>query len=159
MIEPDLAPDLRARRRTAFHEAGHAVVGWALGLEVGWVRIIDDSNGKADVAIPDDLSLVDQIAVAMGGEYGAECSGVEVIHDVETLGDEIRVFNLTQRAFPEDEAFGDTLRRAGRNRAEKLIAGHVDMVGKVADELLCRSEILEGEFARLFPQLSSKEPA
>ena len=147
MIEPDLAPDLRARRRTAFHEAGHAVVGWALGLEVGWVRIIDDSNGKADVAIPDDLSLVDKIAVAMGGEYGAERSGVEVLHDVETLGDEAHVLNLTQQAFPEDEAFGDALRRAGRARAERLVASNVGMVGKVADELLRRSEILEGEFA------------
>src|SRR3712207_3502612 len=117
MTDTDLLPNPRARRRTAYHEAGHAVVGWALGLKVGWVRIIDDSNGKADVAIPDDLSLVDQIAVAMGGEYGAECSGVEVLHDVETLGDEAHVLNLTQQAFPDDEAFGDALRRAGRDRA------------------------------------------
>lgn len=93
-----------ARRRTAFHEAGDTVVGWALGLDVGWMRIIDDSSGKADVATPDDLSLIDQIAVAIGGWYGAECSGVEALHDEETLGDELHVLDLTQRAFPEDEA-------------------------------------------------------
>jgi hypothetical protein len=141
----------RARKRTAFHEAGHTVVGWALGLKVGRVCILDDLSGRADVDIPDDLVLVDRIAIAMGGWYGAELSGVENINDEETLGDETHVLALTMEAFPDDEAFQDALRRGGCDRAAAIINQHVDLVSIVARELLRRGDIPEHEVSPLLP--------
>jgi hypothetical protein len=41
-----------ARRRAAFHEAGHAVVAWALGIGVGWVRLLPETDAAAGRRIP-----------------------------------------------------------------------------------------------------------
>ena len=80
-------PHPQARRRTAFHEAGHAVVAWALDRPVTGLRLLSDQDGEADVGDVGSLPLVKQIAVAMGGWYGAERSGVEQLHDSDLEGD------------------------------------------------------------------------
>jgi hypothetical protein len=43
--------------RTAIHEAGHAVVGHALGSETQYLAILDDGNGEALRATPITLGL------------------------------------------------------------------------------------------------------
>ncbi len=60
------APHPQARRRTAFHEAGHAVVAWVLGRSVTGLRLLSDQDGEADVGEVGSLPLVRQIAIAMG---------------------------------------------------------------------------------------------
>jgi len=159
MTEPDLPPDPRARRRTAYHEAGHAVVGWALGLHIGWVRIEDDYNGKADIGISDHLPPADQVAIAMGGWYGAALSGVEPLHDDETLGDHAYALNVTSAACPDDDEASEIVYREGSDRAQALVAGHAELVAQIADELLRRGEILEGKASLLLPPRDLPETA
>jgi hypothetical protein len=56
---------------TAIHEAGHAIVMWALGLTVGTIEIginNDESKGKADLLTSDQhLPLIHRIAVCVAG--------------------------------------------------------------------------------------------
>jgi hypothetical protein len=47
----------------AYHEAGHAVVAWALGLKVGRLAIAiggDDAKGSADIEHDQEYPLVDR---------------------------------------------------------------------------------------------------
>jgi hypothetical protein len=60
----DLAPEL-LRRTAAAHEAGHAVVAWALGWEVLSVSIEEDGRGGCRTASSVALDLVDEIAIAV----------------------------------------------------------------------------------------------
>ena len=58
------------RRGTAYHEAGHIVVAWALGLKVGASAIGingDNSAGKTDIEHHKPLSLIDKIAICAAG--------------------------------------------------------------------------------------------
>jgi hypothetical protein len=50
------------RRGAAYHEAGHIVVAWALGVEIGAAAIgINGDDAKGTAAIGDDegLPLID----------------------------------------------------------------------------------------------------
>ena len=53
----------------AYHEAGHAVVAWALGLPIGnvYVRKMGEGDGGAQIACVYTLSFVDRIAVCLAG--------------------------------------------------------------------------------------------
>ncbi|MBO1909108.1 M50 family metallopeptidase [Microvirga sp. 3-52] len=42
-----MSGDPHARRLTAFHETGHAVLGWALGYKVERMRITSDLSAAA----------------------------------------------------------------------------------------------------------------
>jgi ATP-dependent Zn protease len=59
------------RISTAYHEAGHAVVAWALGLPVAEVAIGkdgDDSAGRTNIEGTDDhLPLFDRVVVYLAG--------------------------------------------------------------------------------------------
>jgi hypothetical protein len=57
-------------RSAAYHEAGHVVVAWALGLEIGNAEIgvnEDDSAGRVEIETDEDMPLVDKIAVCVAG--------------------------------------------------------------------------------------------
>jgi hypothetical protein len=55
-------------RSTAYHEAGHAVVAFALGLLVGTIRVrADDAGGTTEIEPADHLTLIDQIALCHAG--------------------------------------------------------------------------------------------
>jgi hypothetical protein len=149
--------DLRARRRTAFHEAGHAVVGWALGLKVGDLRLEDDYNGKALIQLADHLPPVDQVAVCMGGRCGADLSGVARIQDHEMIGDEANVIIIAKREFPDDQEAWADFREQGLIRAETIVMRHVDLVTSIAEELERCGEIPHIEVARLLPPPDSSD--
>jgi Peptidase M50B-like len=62
----------RYSRGTAYHEAGHAIVAWSFGLQVGTIHVqADDASGDALIGPTDHLTLVEQIAVCAAG-YTAE---------------------------------------------------------------------------------------
>jgi len=57
----------RYPRSTAYQEAGHAVVAFALGLPVGAISVrADDAGGTTEIEAADRLSLIDQIALVLG---------------------------------------------------------------------------------------------
>ena len=41
--------ETRNRRGVAFHEAGHAIVAWSLGLNVEKIEIRNDGGGKTHI--------------------------------------------------------------------------------------------------------------
>jgi hypothetical protein len=149
MIEPDLSPDPRACRRTAFHEAGHAVVGWALGVEVVRVWLEDASTGRVGTGPVDHLRAVDQIAIIMAGRAGAALSGIEELHDSELQGDNAQSLQLTKRLFPDDADFGEILHRAGCDRAEAIVSQYADQVALLALELELKGELVADDIQRL----------
>jgi hypothetical protein len=60
----------------AYQEAGHAIVGWALGGRVHEIRIRDDRPGEhAQVEFTESLSLLDQIAIHNAGRQSEELFG------------------------------------------------------------------------------------
>ena len=162
MIEPDLAPDLRARRRAAFHEAGHAVVAWALGLEVGWVRLLpetENSAGKIDRQTADHLPPEDQIAVLMGSWCSTRMCDVPQIYPAEFDMDEVQTYIVMRRTYPDDDEAQEDLRGRGIARAEELVARHAESVVLIAEELERRGELLAGEVARLLTDPDSPAAA
>ena len=59
-------------RGAAFHEAGHVVVAMNFGLAVGEIEISDDGSGRSQIAPPDHLPLVDQIALCVADTEAQE---------------------------------------------------------------------------------------
>jgi ATP-dependent Zn protease len=60
----------RDRRGAAYHEAGHAVVAWALGLQIGEIEIAiggDDAKGNAEIENDEGLPLIDRLAICVAG--------------------------------------------------------------------------------------------
>src|SRR5256885_2180453 len=57
------------RLGAAYHEAGHAVVAWALGLPVGRIAINDDGPpaGTTEIGSTEHLPATDRLAVCLAG--------------------------------------------------------------------------------------------
>ena len=83
-------------RGTAYHEAGHAVVAWALGLPVMTICVkIGDAGGGTEVGFADHLSLIEQVAVCSAGsaaEEVFECSA----HELASFNDHVTVLKLIE---------------------------------------------------------------
>jgi ATP-dependent Zn protease len=138
------------RRRTAYHEAGHAVVGWALGLAVSRMWIEDNGEGRATIQDARHLPLSDQVAVCFGSYAGTDLSGVPQVHLGEFDHQQADLFTL--HVMPddvsEDHEVPDQI--AGRRRADEIIACYPDSVRRLAEALIehgsleqdCIAEIL-----------------
>jgi ATP-dependent Zn protease len=143
----------RYPRGTAYHEAGHAVVAWALGLEVAAIWVSDDdARGGTDPADPDQverLSLVEQIAVRYGGIAAEEVFG-QPIQEMSGSGDREQVMYLL-RAYCISEENGDAggLRYQGFERARVLLEKHRTKVVAVAEHLVRHGRMEKDEFRRL----------
>jgi hypothetical protein len=138
-----------ARVASPFHEAGHVVVGWALGLEIGGTRIRPDGTGGADIAASDSLPLVDRVAIYMAGIVAAEMSGVEAVHEKEIWGDMGEVVSIGSREHPGDESAQLALMRAGRVRAASILTVHGAVLSRLSNELERAGELDAEAVARL----------
>jgi ATP-dependent Zn protease len=61
-----------SRRAAAVHEAGHAVVAWAVGLKVQQLCIGEDGKGASCIECSAHLPVLDQIAIAAAGMEAVE---------------------------------------------------------------------------------------
>lgn len=69
-MESEKLQSVRDQRDASFHEAGHAVAAWLLGLAVGGVEIAiddDDAKGVAHVQEAAHLDILDQLAICAAG--------------------------------------------------------------------------------------------
>jgi ATP-dependent Zn protease len=100
-------------RATAFHEAGHAVVAWSLGLPVGGIRVSnDDASGGAKIGLADHLSIVEQIAVLFAG-HAAERLFKCPAHELAGACDRHKVLKLLRANGISEDEQGPELRDQG----------------------------------------------
>lgn len=134
------------RRAAAAHEAGHAVVAWALGLNVCRLRIHqDDGKAAAMISDADHLSIKDQIAILLAGTIGQECMGT-VIWETAGVADEARVNELLEGLSDHRQT---CLRTEGERRARFHLSKCTSLLHAVSDALEIAGEIDRDNFLSL----------
>ena len=124
-------------RGAAYHEAGHAVVALALGLQVARVEIFGTDLGATDVAPTDHLPLVDRLAIAVSGINANHMFKAPMSMSASN-GDRGRVLELV-RDISKAESY--TLREQGHQRAWDLLRLHRASVEHIAAQLLAERKI------------------
>src|SRR5690349_14657733 len=128
------------RRGAAYHEAGHIVVAWALGVEVGGAAIGingDDAKGASEIGSDEGLPLVDKIAVCAAG-LESQCVFDAATHEYAGVMDEARIIELMDDL---DEETRLARRDAGYRRAHDLIKAHGKKVDLIARHLLAKGSL------------------
>ena len=97
-------------RDIAYHEAGHAVVGWALGVPVVTCRVYyDDQKGwkggtDADVAEVDRLELPERLAFFTAGYTAEQVFQCPIRHDRAADGNNAQIYlALMGQGIPEQD--------------------------------------------------------
>jgi hypothetical protein len=133
---------LAERRGAAIHEAGHAVVAWALGLRVHRVAIAiagDVTAGEADIEEKRSMSLVDRIALCAAGGDAQDLFDAPT-NEICTISDMIKIYDLIGGY---NEPVGSGLRQIAFGKSRELLERHRDKVGRLAETLADRLELTE----------------
>jgi ATP-dependent Zn protease len=138
------------RRGAAYHEAGHAVVAWALGLQIGLIVIgidRDDARGGTDIdSDQSHLSQIDRIAICVADLEAQELFQAP-LHDLTALRDLSMVIEIIGEELPEGQ--NRRLRRTASRRARELILQHQARVARLATRLIERSRVTPDEFIKV----------
>jgi len=121
----------------AYHEAGHAVVAWALGLPVGDIAIAvggDGAAGRSAIGLADQLSVPDQIVVCVAGLEAQEIYAPTHAHAIAILNE---MPEQRQRDLIDD----------AHKRACEIILTNRARVDRVARHLIANGNITGDEFA------------
>ena len=148
-----LRPDTENRDRwgAAYHEAGHAVVAWALGLRVHRMVIGiagDLTAGEADIEEKGSISLVDRIAICSAGGDAQELFDAPT-NDICTISDMGKIYDLIGDF---NEPAGSCLRQIGFQKSREILKQHRDMVARLAQALVERMELTEAEINALLSE-------
>src|SRR5262245_50308134 len=133
-------------RGNAYHDGGHAIVGWVLGLNVLEITICDDQPGqdpKIDGA--EHLPLRDRIAVHNAGRQ-AELVFGEPLPFWASARDQAETLNLLSNSGIRDP---DAMRERifeGCARARELLRNHAHQVHRLATHLIERRQMTADEF-------------
>lgn len=84
------------RWSAAVHEAGHAVVAWALGLRVLAISVNDDGGGRSEIECAVRRPLCQQIAVAEAGMVAAELLATPTLPQAG-MTDAVKVMELLEQ--------------------------------------------------------------
>jgi len=132
------------RRGAAYHEAGHIVVAWALGLKVGATAIGingDDSAGCSEIEDGKPLPLVDNIAVCAAGLESQSVFSAPT-HRYAGATDEAKIIDMMEDL---DEESRSARRNDGYQRAHELIKAHAAKVEHIAKNLLAKGSLNQAE--------------
>ena len=126
-------------RGNAYHEGGHAIVGWALGLHVGEITIRDDRPGdNAKMAGGEKLALLDQVAVWNAGRVAEETFG-HLLPSWAANRDREETLKVLAAHEIREEAEVKKWIADGRARAQQLLTKHEHEVHRLATHLIeCR---------------------
>src|SRR5262249_4586569 len=132
----------------AYHEAGHAVVAWALGLAVRSLAINhnDPTAGATDIASAEYLSIVDRLAVCLAGIEAQDLFGFPT-HGHAGVSDYAKVLEIIGEDISEEQS--QELRDAGHGRARELMVAHESKVVCLAERLAENGRIDAEEFMSL----------
>jgi ATP-dependent Zn protease len=140
---------------TCFHEAGHAIVAAALGLEVQSIRIHKDDGG-GDTVVPtgplSQLPLIDQVAVCYAGVEAWDIWQLVPEHLGEWT-DVDKFFRLVKDLSDEER---DAVHKAGCERANQLLNNNKVLVETVAHRLGLQGYLTATEFKQLTEGLTSR---
>jgi hypothetical protein len=151
---------------TAYHEAGHAVVGYVLGLEVGSVSIIPDAESQGRVFAPledqrryeidGDEYLEGHLVTLFAGvkavelHFGTEVDSDDPNTDLSILqSDYGQAGDIVLTLAGSDPERQYEVSERARGRADSLVCGHWPAVQAVAQALLIRKELSGGELEDL----------
>src|SRR5262249_14111988 len=137
------------RRGAAYHEAGHIVVAWALGVDVGAAAIGidgDDAKGAAAIGSDDGLPLVDKIALCAAGLESQNVFDAPT-HSRAGSVDEARIIKLTENLDEETRA---ARRNEGYQRAHDLIKAHARKIDQIAQNLFAKRSLTQAEIRSSF---------
>jgi hypothetical protein len=128
---------------TCFHEAGHAIVAVALGLEVQNIRIKDDGSGHTDVSGPTP-SFIGQVACCFAGDKAQD-----IWHPLEQWGGsrDYATFRGLARCLSDEHR--EALEEAGCELAKELLRKNKTMVEIVAQRLVQQGYLTAAEFKHL----------
>jgi hypothetical protein len=140
--------------KTAFHEAGHAIVEWSLGVPPAriYLDLENRSGGTVPAVDPSRLCLVQQIAIHYAGPKAEEIfTGFARARDHAARADHLWVHVLLEKnGTPEEEPEGQALQTSAYACAEKLLRRHEPRIRRVANRLMRPPHKLNGaRFKRL----------
>jgi ATP-dependent Zn protease len=122
--EPALMEN-RDLRGTAYHEAGHAGVAWALGLSVHRMVIGiagDLTAGEADIEEKRSMSLVDRIAICSAGGDAQELFDAPT-NDICAISDMGKIYDLIGEY---NEPVGSSLRQIGFQKSRVRYSNSIE---------------------------------
>lgn len=123
-------------RATAYHEAGHAIVAWSLGLPVGTIRIrADDADGSTDIGPADHLSPSEQVAVCCAGSAAEDMFDCET-HELASFNDNVKIMELIEDHRISEQERGPALRAEGYRCARSHLEKHRSKVVKLAEQIV-----------------------
>ena len=158
-----VARERRARRATAHHEAGHAVMAWALGLTVKFVSIQQqgDSAGRVEIDVPcwvarrspmdesvrmwSEANIMSQMSGFIAERrYRGRANHVGALADYLSTGDiaEVLTFSKEERDLFLDWLFARTRALMRRRQARRAVTA-------VARALLKRERLSGRTVARI----------
>jgi hypothetical protein len=132
-------------RALAVHEAGHAIVAWALGADVVFVEIdLATGNGGSRSSNFDD-GQIKNLAVCVAGCRAEHLLDAPALRKTK-IGD-FRLMRELLSRLPEAE------RRAARAQcyrlADETLKANADAVRRIADELLARRWSADSTMVRI----------
>jgi ATP-dependent Zn protease len=163
-----------AENLTAYHEAGHMVAAWELGLTVTGATIVPNPEqgyaGCVWVPVEERIRYADWVAednylyahlvtyyagiVASEIYTGVPMSGAEVEVALASHGnDYFKVGEFILEIAGPDEAEQVELDERAQRHARFLISGRWEHVKKIADVLLKRETLDEGECRQVLQEL------
>jgi len=131
-----------------FHEAGHAVVAAALGLDVGDMHVnADDHSGGTLTGSARELPFIDQVAIIFAGLEAQNIWQCRSELEHKGGGSDYERFCTLVKDLPDD--WRDRLRQLGYERANRLLRENKDAVEFIAQQLIERGHLTAAEFKRL----------
>jgi ATP-dependent Zn protease len=125
----------------AYHEAGHAVVAWALALELADIAIGiggDDAAGATKIVGSDDhLTVFDRVVVNVAGLEAQEIFNAPT-HEHAGLGDYATIIGILGD-ISDEESF--KIRTAARERAREIVLANRLKVIRLAQHLIASQRI------------------
>jgi hypothetical protein len=154
--------DPTARRRAAFHEAGHGIVLWSFNIKVMGLYVHDNGDGHVVADSPNHLPAHEQIAIAMAGWAGADFSGCPhpSLECEKLRSDRLNAEDIAANILgTKDNDAGETAIRdllvEGRDKARKIIEMQQARFEATAERLFVHGGLHAEEIAILLPCLKA----